>query len=256
MIAGLVAGIAGRPVVSTPARAVAAAARAALVRMLPAADDAPFLAADLAEEFDAAGRDRGRRGGASLVLEAGLSLRAAARAAACSTTLISSRMMSAAPDRTRGENLHAPEFGHRSAVRVADEPAGSGRHDLGHACHRAGHRRDHRDLQRDGGRVPPSAAVPRARSAGALQHDGRESRTRAGGELPRRAGLAGSVDAPRSDRLYDVEPGTVRVGDDAPPFSATADARHRGGDPGARHPAADRTRAAAGGVPASARRRP
>ena len=44
--------------------------------------------------------------------------------------------------------------------------------------------------------------------------------------------------------IYDVGPGTVRLADGGPPFSATAHARDRGGDPGARHPAADRTRAA------------
>ena len=145
-----------------------------------------------------AGRDRGRRGGAPLVLEAGLSVRAATHSAACHDSDHIANDVGRAGS-ARGENSHGRA--HRSAVRVADEPPGPGRDDLRHAGHRAGHRRQHRDLQRDGGRVPPSPALPRARPVGALQHDGRECRTRAGGELPRRAGLEGDIDAPRIDRL-------------------------------------------------------
>ena len=142
----------------------------ALVRILAAAENRTFLAADLAEEFDelaaTVGAAAARRWYWKQVC---LSAPPLIRQRVTTLDRIANDVGRAGS--AHGENVHGLD--HRSAVRVAYEPPGSGRHDLRHACHRAGHRRQHRDLQRDGGRVPPSTAVPLARSAGPLQHDGR-----------------------------------------------------------------------------------
>ena len=71
--------------------------------MLPAAENRAFLAADLAEEFDELAATAGAGGRAPLVLEAGLSVRAAARPAACRLSDHIANDVGRAGSRARGE---------------------------------------------------------------------------------------------------------------------------------------------------------
>ena len=191
-----------------------------------------------------AGRDRRDCRGPSLVLEAGLPVRTPPRRP---PRFFDNRSRHAAP-LSRKEPNHAGTW-QRPPVRVAHGPARTHRHGLGDAGDCAGHRREHRHVQRDGRGLPPSAAVPGAGSARAVQHDGRTLRRRSGGELPRRAGLAIVGHASRTARPLRCRAGNRTACGRCPAVFGHHHGRNLGGGACARHPRASRTAAAAGGVP-------
>ena len=217
---------------------------ALLVRLLPADGNEAFLAGDMEQEFD------------ELAATAGI---AAARRwywkqACLSVRPLIGRHVSSTIDRamrhhSRGRNRTMQALGNdlRYAWRMARRS--THRHGLGDAGDCAGHRREHRHVQRDGRGLPPSVAVPGAGSARAVQHDGRTLRRCSGGELPRRAGLAIISHASRTARPLRCRAGNRTACSRCPAIFGNHHGRDFGCGACARHPRTPRTAAAAGGVP-------
>ena len=170
----------------------------ALVRMLPAAENRAFLAADLAEEFDELAATVGAAAARRWYWkQACLSAPPLIRRRVA--TLITSRMMSAAPDRREGRTPMGLLTDLRYAWRMSRRaPVVTISVTLAIALGIAASTAIFSVMEGVFLRPLPFPAPDRlVRFSTTVA----ECRTRAGGELPRRAGLEGDIDAPRIDRL-------------------------------------------------------